>query len=106
MKRIYISGKITGLDMLEATSNFQKAESFLIEKYGDIEVVNPMVAVPYEKNKTWEQYMLDDIELLFACDSIYMLNNWEDSKGARVECSIAKELSKTILFQEAALNEA
>ena len=104
MKRIYISGKITGLDMLEAARKFQDAECYLIMNYDNIEVVNPMREVPYEKEKTWEQYMLEDISLLFGCDSIFMLDNWEDSKGARIECSIAKEMSKNILFQSALAN--
>lgn len=101
MKKIYISGKITGLDLLEAARNFQNAEQYLIMTYDGIEVVNPMREVVYKKDKTWEQYMLEDIDLLFSCDSIFMLDNWEESKGARIECSIAKELSKTILFQSA-----
>lgn len=104
MKRIYISGKITGLDILEAARKFQDAESYLIQNYDNIEVVNPMREVPYEKGKTWEQYMLEDINLLFGCDSVFMLDNWESSTGARVECSIAKEMSKTIIFQSALAN--
>jgi hypothetical protein len=99
MKRIYISGKITGLDTLEAARKFQDAEHYLIMNYDNIEIVNPMRKVPHKKEKTWEQYMIEDISLLFGCDTIYMLDNWESSKGARVECSIAKEMSKNILFQ-------
>jgi len=98
MNRIYISGKITGLDIDYASMLFENASRYLKEKY-NCEVINPMKEIPYKKGKTWEQYMIDDINLLFGCDSIFMLDNWEDSKGARVECSIAKELSKTILFQ-------
>ena len=99
MNKIYISGKITGLDLREALIKFQDAESHLIMKYDNVEVVNPMREVPYEKGKTWDQYMIEDISLLFKCDTIYMLDNWEDSKGARIECSIAREMSKNILFQ-------
>lgn len=99
MKRIFISGKITGLNYRQAEKNFQDAESYLIKKFDNIEVVNPMREVPYEKGKTWHQYMLEDIKLLFDCDSIFMLDNWEDSKGARIECGIAREMSKNIIFQ-------
>lgn len=90
--------------MLEAARKFQDAESYLIQTYDNIEVVNPMREVPYEKGKTWEQYMLEDIALLFGCDSVFMLDNWESSKGARIECGIAKEMSKTIIFQSELAN--
>ena len=59
--------------MLEAARKFQDAEHYLIMNYDNIEVVNPMREVPYEKDKTWEQYMIEDISLLFGCDSIFML---------------------------------
>lgn len=96
--KIYISGKITGLALEVAENSFAQAAMMLRAKYG-CEVVNPMECVPYEEGKTWEGYMLDDIKLLFDCDTVYMLDNWEESRGARVECSIAKELSKNIIFQ-------
>ena len=99
MKRIYISGKITGLNISEVNQKFKDAERFLKNTYDNIEVVNPVEQVPYEVNKTWEQYMIEDIALLFECDSIFMLNNWEDSKGARIEKSIAQEMGKNIIFQ-------
>ena len=104
-KRIYISGKITGLDITEATKKFKNAEHYLMTNYDNIEIVNPMREVPYKKEKTWEQYMLEDINLLFGCDSIFMLDNWKNSKGARIEYNIAKEMSKTILFQSMFANE-
>lgn len=100
MKKIYISGKITGLSQKGAERIFQDAEDALSERYPNTEIINPMKEVPYEKGKTWEEYMLDDIGLLFGCDCIYMINNWESSKGARVECSIAKEMGKNIIFQK------
>lgn len=99
MESIYISGKITGLDIGEAAINFQNAESHLIQTYDNIEVINPIRSVPYKKGKTWEEYMIDDIALLFECDTIYMLKNWTDSKGARIECAIAMNMGKTILFE-------
>ena len=98
MKKIYISGKITGLDANVAVENFAKAELFLKGLY-DCHVINPMVEVPYEMGKTWEEYMIDDIKLLFDCDHIYMLNNWTDSKGAIVEYGIARSMGKVVFFE-------
>ena len=99
MNKIYISGKITGLRLEEAKARFDKAESELVSRY-NCEVVNPLKKISYDADKTWCQYMLDDIALLFSCDAIYMLDNWKDSKGARIEFAIACELSKIIIFEK------
>ncbi len=102
-KKVYISGKITGLDYNYAYDRFAVAEAVIKEEL-KYEVVNPMKAVPLDEKKTWEDYMLKDIELLFNCDMIYMLDNWHESKGARIECAIAKNMDKAILF-ESTFNE-
>lgn len=99
MNRIYISGRITGLSYREAETLFKEAQEYLSLNY-DCVVVNPMNQVPYNEKWKWEDYMIEDIKLLFHCDSIFMLTGWEMSKGARIECSIAKEMSKNIIFQE------
>jgi len=104
MLKIYISGKITGLLHSDAEENFKMAEDYLLDKY-DCVVINPMVQVPYLKGKDWKEYMLDDIKLLFDCNCIYMLDNWTTSKGARIECSIAKKMGIDIKFQPSEDNE-
>lgn len=98
MSRIYISGKITGLDISEAVCLFDFAERELQDKF-NCYLINPLKAVPFDPEKTWEEYMIRDIELLFSCDTIYMLENWKDSKGARIEHAIAIETGKTIIYQ-------
>jgi len=40
-----------------------------------------------------------DIELLFDCDAIYMLNGWEHSKGAKIEKFIAETMGKPIWYE-------
>lgn len=92
--KIYISGKITGLDLKDALANFEKAETELVAK--GFEPINPMKKVSEQQGKTWKEYMLADIEILWDCEAIYMLDNWKDSKGARIELAIAKELDLEI----------
>ena len=46
-----------------------------------------------------KEYMLDDIKLLFDCEAIFLLNNWQASKEARIEYLIAKEIGMTILME-------
>lgn len=94
--RVYISGKITGLDPEKAKGHFARA-SELVEKLG-YKPVNPMVEVPFDPEYKWEDYMLKDIALLFGCDAILMLPNWEDSKGAKIEHAIAQLHGLQVLF--------
>ncbi len=97
MKKIYISGKITGLDIAIAAMLFGAAHEELEKK--NYHPVNPMKEVPYNKDWTWHQYMLADIALIFDCTHMYMLSNWKESKGARMEHAIAKELEMEIIYQ-------
>jgi hypothetical protein len=97
MKKIYISGKITGLPIEEARYNFAVAEKRL--RSIGYEPINPMMEVPYNPNWTWNDYMIKDIKILLNCDGIYMLYNWKDSKGARIEHNIAVETDKIIIYE-------
>ena len=59
--------------------------------------VNPMRINPPIKNKSWKDYMIDDLRLLFDCEAIYLIDNWQMSKGARIEYYIAKKLGMSII---------
>lgn len=91
--KIYISGKITGRPYDEAKKVFDEAEEYLLSfkenLSGNIEVINPMKAVPQNNAMRWIDYMVKDIELLATCDAIYMLKGWEHSQGARIEHALA-----------------
>jgi hypothetical protein len=89
--RTYISGKITGLSLVEAERLFQQAEDSLTG-----EVVNPM-KLPAQLN--WTDYMVADIAELLTCTHVFMLDNWMDSKGARVEHAIARSMGLVIQYQ-------
>lgn len=94
--KIYISGKITGLPFREVKDKFQAVQKFL-EDLG-FEIINPMNN-GLTKNDTWEQHMIKDIAELFACEAIYMLDNWTESLGASIEYDIAKRMGKKIFFE-------
>lgn len=96
-KTIYISGKISGLDTKQAAFLFYDAEIKLLQQFKN--VINPMELVPYDPKLTWHYYMVKDIEALLQCDAIFMLKNWGQSKGARVERAIAIELGIEIIYQ-------
>lgn len=97
MKKIYISGKITGLSQTEAFANFERAE-IQLHAFG-FEAINPMKKVSEQEGKSWKEYMLEDIAILWDCDAIYMLCNWKDSKGAKIERAIAENLGMPVLLE-------
>jgi hypothetical protein len=97
MKKIYISGKITGLDISEAEKLFKDAEKYAKYEMG-YEPVNPMELCKQDDAWEWIDYMRVDIKALVDCDAILMLPNWEDSEGAKLELVIAKGLKLEIYY--------
>lgn len=94
--KVYISGKITGLPLDRVREKFAKAER-QIEAFGHTPV-NPLNnGLPPEA--AWEEQMVASIGLLFKCDAIYMLPDWGDSTGARIENNIAAERGLEIIHQ-------
>ena len=77
--KIYVSGKITGLPIEEAKQRFANSQA-LLESIG-FEVVNPLEFGLCDEKASWESHMVKDIELLFGCDAIYMMDNWTGSTG-------------------------
>jgi hypothetical protein len=96
MKKIYISGKITGIEN-EAFKLFAEAEKKLQAQ--GYETVNPMT-LKHEHDKSWHSYMKEDIKALCECDQIFMLKNWQQSKGAIIEHFIAIDLGLEVCYQE------
>jgi len=92
--KIYISGKITGLPIHDAEAVFETAEKRL--KSEGHEPINPM-KLPHNHGQTWLEYMKEDIKALLECDAIYMLNGWQESKGACIEFNIAHDLGLKII---------
>ena len=95
--KIYVSGKITGLPIEEAKQRFADSQA-LLESIG-FEVVNPLEFGLCDEKASWESHMVKDIELLFGCDAIYMMDNWTGSTGAGIEYDIAFRLGKDIWFE-------
>lgn len=94
--KIYISGKITGLNYADVESKFKDAQELLTNIGFD--VINPLNN-GLTKEHSWEQHLGKDIELLLQCDAIYMMDNWMNSIGARIEYQTAVEMNKDILFE-------
>lgn len=95
-KRIYISGKISGLSFKEAFAKFDEAKDYFLKL--DYDVVNPMT-LSHEHDLSWESYMREDIKAMMDCDGIALLENYKDSKGALVEKQLAIELNFMVFCQ-------
>lgn len=93
MKRIYISGPMTGLPDLNFPA-FNAAASAL--RANGLEVINP-AEINVEGDKTWEQCMRADIKALCDCDTLALLPGWENSKGAHLEVHLAHRLGIRVM---------
>jgi len=93
MKRIYISGPMTGLP----EQNFPAfhAEAKRLRGLG-FEVVNP-AEVNAGVNATWEDYLRADLRELLTCDAVALLPGWHGSRGAHFEIQVAHRLGMTIV---------
>lgn len=97
-ERIYVSGPITGTK--DYIARFSIA-SLRLESKG-YSVVNPaMVNAMLPKDTTYDEYMAMSFAMMDLCDGIYMLDGWENSKGAKMEFERAKEKGMNIYFQTA-----
>lgn len=96
MKKVYISGKISGLEESVYTAKFQEAEDKLTAL--DFEVINP-VKIVHNHDNSWLSFMRQDLKAMLDCDGIYMLDNWKDSKGAKIEHDLCVYLGITVMFE-------
>jgi len=96
--KIYLSGKITGLEIKAVTEKFKWHQTFLELK--GFKVINPIqISKDLPKESTWKAYMVNDISHLIDCDAIFLLKDWGQSKGSRIEYAIAKEMGMKIFFE-------
>lgn len=93
MSKVYIAGKINGFK--DYREKFKEAEDKFTAE-GNV-CMNPAVL---GEGFNYEVYLPICLLMLQACDTVYMLNNWKTSKGAKVELEYAKAQGKEILYQE------
>ena len=92
-KIVFISGAITGIDGYRKI--FADAERWLREQ--DCTVLNPAVLPP--SGMAWEAYLHITKAMVHEADIIYVLKNWEYSKGVWEEVSLAACLDKEIIYE-------
>lgn len=88
MNRIYIAGPMSGLPDLNYPA-FDLAAKQLRDLGYHVE--NPAENVP-PRCGSWAGYMRLALAQLVTCDEIHMLRGWKQSRGARIEHDLAREL--------------
>ena len=94
--KIYISGKISGTNLTETRKRFAAAAK--VTKRLGYEPVNPLENGLTEHD-SWEAHIAKDIADLLQCKAIYMLQGWQDSKGACIEHYIATKIGMPIMYE-------
>lgn len=98
-KTVFISGKVSGLSPCQVYTNFKTAEWRLLNDdagYGNI--INP-IAICKSSYPWWLCMVICIYNLLFKANYVYMLHNWRDSRGARIEHNIAIKFHKKIIYE-------
>lgn len=93
---IYIAGPMNGYPEMNFPA-FHKAANNL--RSAGFTVINPAELNP-DINADWSDCMDVDIDAVFECKAVYMLNGWEKSKGARIEHRIAKNRGMEIIYED------
>lgn len=97
--RIYICGPMTGLPEL----NFPAFHAAALRwREGGAEVINPAEINP-DVTALWSDCMKADIKALLDCDALFLLEGWENSKGANLEKHIAEQVGIEIYYAEKAI---
>lgn len=110
MKKIYLSGPITGRAEEEYRLHFATVEASIrgraIANGLDFTFFNPTsLRLDHLHQPRWADYMKARVAELVTCDGIAVLAGWDSSRESRVELMIADALGIPVIHLEAPVNE-
>jgi len=95
-KKCYIAGKITGLSDEDFTANFKTAAEEV--KIIGMTPISP-IELTHNHDRSWLNYMREDLTEMLKCDCVYALRNYKDSRGASIEVNLAISLGINVIYQ-------
>lgn len=102
MKKVFISGKITGEPIEKCFYKFSEAWEYIagLEREDEIiEIVNPLWIEGVHFGISHKEAMERCLEALKECSHIYMLKDWKKSLGAMIEHQFALDNGIIIIYQ-------
>ena len=93
-RRIYIAGPMTGHSDHNFPAFHAAAERL---RNASWDVVNPAENFAGRTDLPRETYLRADVGLLVQCDAITLLPGWEESRGAKLEYLLARELGLRVI---------
>ena len=100
--KVYIAGRVTGLNKTAVLSKFYESGKQLKEK-GHI-VMSPAVLVLNEDFEHGD-YMHICYAMIDVCDAVYMQKDWKNSTVARMELQYAADHRKKIIYEDFSTKE-
>lgn len=94
--KVYISIPISGHDEAEVREHADLTRAML-SRAGH-EVVTPFDIYAGE-NPKYEDYLSEDLKVLYRCDAVYLCEGWQFSKGCQIEAYYAHTFGKVILYE-------
>lgn len=101
-RKIYLSGKITGLSFTEAYEAFGEAkEKLKKEGWQPVSPIEIGIDAPAgaSDDEVYKAHLKADIVELTKCEAIYMMASWQSSEGATLEHDIAKSIGLQIIYE-------
>ena len=96
---VYISGKMSKMDEADSKLKFKRAEQDLAK--AGYNPINPWEIEKNDPNMTWGDCLLRDLKIINKyADSVYMLDNWRTSNGAKTEHYFAEGYGIRIFYQD------
>jgi len=94
MKRMYLSGPMTGIENYNHEMFDRVAAEF---RMAGFEVCSPAEFFDGDVTRERKEYMRESVKWILEADTVVLLPGWQDSEGAKLEAKIATELDVTIV---------
>jgi len=93
---IVLCGKITGEP--DYPKLFENAREQVQMRFPNAKIISPTDIGMDEF--TWDECMAVTCALIHGAKNVFMLKNWSESQGARVEHDVAERFGYNIFFEE------